>query len=280
VSARQSVEQRAEAAVVFTARGLSFRYPHAAANAVTGVDLDVATGEILALLGPNGSGKSTLLRLLLGALRPAEGTVLLSGRALDEWRREDIARAVGVVTQAEELAFPITVREMTAMGRYPYLGAWRREGAADREAIARALDRCRLTDLAARSVLELSGGERQRARVARALAQEPRTLLLDEPTASLDIAHEMSLFELLSELRRDGVTVVIVTHNINVAARYADRLVMLDRGRIAATGSPDHVLTRDTVQSVYHWPVDITRADNAPQVLPRRANPTHERSDS
>jgi iron complex transport system ATP-binding protein len=257
-------------AVVLRARGLSFRYPHGERNAVGNVDLDVAAGEMVAVLGPNGSGKSTLLRLLLGALSPADGDVTLFGRTLTDWPRDEIARAVGVVTQAEELAFPLTVRELVAMGRYPHLGAWRREGAVDRAAIARALDRCGLADLSERSVLELSGGERQRARVARALAQEPRTLLLDEPTASLDIAHEMSLFELLAELRLDGVTIVIVTHNINVAARYADRLVLLDRGRIAAAGLPGHVLTHDIIQRVYRWPVDIRQDGDAPQVVPQR----------
>lgn len=257
-------------ALVLRARGLSFRYAHGERDAVAGVDLDVAAGEMVALLGPNGSGKSTLLRLLLGALKPDAGTVTLFGRALTDWPRADIARAVGVVTQAEELAFPLSVRELAGMGRYPHLGAWRREGAADRAAVARALDRCGLTALSDRSVLEISGGERQRARVARALAQEPRTLLLDEPTASLDIAHEMSLFELLAGLRADGVTVVIVTHNINVAARYADRLVLLDCGRVAAAGAPGHVLTRDIIHAVYHWPVDVRYEDGAPQVTPRR----------
>lgn len=255
---------------VFRARDLTFRYPQGGRNAVADVSIDVAAGKMLALLGPNGSGKSTLLRLLLGALEPDAGDVTLSGRRLAGWRRDDIARAIGVVTQSEELSFPITVRELVAMGRYPHLGAWRREGAADRAAIGRALERCGLMALSGRSVLELSGGERQRARVARALAQEPRILVLDEPTASLDIAYEMSLFELLAELRGDGVTIVIVTHNVNVAARYADRLVMLDRGRIAAAGSPEHVLTRDIIESVHHWPVTIRHEDGAPQVVPRR----------
>jgi iron complex transport system ATP-binding protein len=264
--------------LVLRARGLTFRYPRGERNAVSDVDLNVAQGEMVALLGPNGSGKSTLLRLLLGALDPDAGDVALFGRAIPEWRREDVARAVGVVTQAEELAFPLTVRELVAMGRYPHLGAWRREGAADRAAIARALDRCGLTALSARSVLELSGGERQRARVARALSQEPRTLLLDEPTASLDIAHEMSLFELLAELRQDGVTVVIVTHNVNVAARYANRLVLLDRGRIAAAGAPEQVLTREIIQRVYHWPVAIRWEEDAPQVVPQRRQALGSRS--
>lgn len=261
-------------APVFDVAGLSFRYAHANIDAVHRLDLDVFGGEMVALLGPNGSGKSTLLRLMLGARRPLSGSVLLLGRAVNDWPREEIARRIGVVTQAEELVFPMTVRDLVAMGRYPHLGAWRRESAADRAAIARALERCGMNELAHRSVLELSGGERQRARVARALAQEPRTLLLDEPSASLDIAHEMALFELLAELRADGVTLVVVTHNINIAARYADRLVLLDRGRMAAAGAPHDVLTRTIVEDVYRWPVAIRTEDDAPQVVPLRGRRT------
>ena len=164
----------------------------------------------------------------------------------------------------------MTVRELVAMGRYPHLGAWRREGDADRTAIAHAMRRCEVDGLADRSVLELSGGERQRARLARALAQEPRTLVFDEPSAALDIAHEMALFDLLSELRDDGVSIVIAIHNINVAARYADRLVLLHDGGVAAEGAPAAVLTREVIESVYEWPVLIGSADGAPQVVPQR----------
>jgi iron complex transport system ATP-binding protein len=256
--------------MVFETRGLAFRYSGAARDAVAGVDLRVSEGEFVALLGPNGSGKSTLLRLLLGALRPAAGTVLVRGRPVQEWPRAELARLVGVLAQAEEIAFPLTVRELVAMGRYPHLGAWRREGEADRAAIAGALRRCQVQELADRSVLALSGGERQRARLARALAQEPRVLVLDEPTAALDIAHEMALFELLSGLARDGVTVLVVTHNINVAGRYARRLVLLDAGAVAASGAPADVLTRDMVEAVYRWPVAIRQEDGAPQVVPLR----------
>lgn len=257
---------------VFGARGVSYTYAGRDRAAVDGIDLRVQEGDLVALVGPNGSGKSTLLRLLLGALHPDAGTVELWGRDIRDWQREEIARRIGVVPQTEEIAFPLTVRDMIAMGRYPHLGAWRREGPADRSAIERAMERCRVTDLAARSVLELSGGERQRVRVARALAQEPRALLLDEPTASLDIAHEMSLFELLSTLREERVTVVIVTHNLNVAARYADRLVLLENGRSAAAGSPRDVLTRNTIERVYGWPVTIRTENGAPQVVPLKLN--------
>jgi iron complex transport system ATP-binding protein len=254
----------------FEARGVSFSYPAAARPAVRAVDAIIEPATFVAVLGPNGSGKSTLLRLLLGALKPLDGTVSFRGRNLDAWPREELARHIGVVTQAEEIAFPLTVRELVAMGRYPHLGPWRRPSPADRAAIQRALEWCGVDDLADRGVSTLSGGERQRARLARALAQEARTLVLDEPTAALDMAHEMTLFEMLARLADSGVTVVAVTHNINVAARYARRLILLDQGRITADGSPADVLMKETVEAVYHWPVAIRHEDAAPQVVPLR----------
>lgn len=265
---------RREGGPVFEAAGLTFRYPGAAAPALSDVELRVLPGEVRAVLGPNGSGKSTLLKLLLGALRPDAGRALYAGRPLGEWPRRELAARVGVVHQAEEAVFPISVREMVAMGRYPHLGAWRGEGPADRRAIELALERCDIGHLALRSVATLSGGERQRARLARALAQEPETLVLDEPTASLDIRHEMQILELAAALAREsGVTVLLVTHNLNLAARYADRLLLLDAGRIAAEGTPRAVLTRETIERVYRWPVAITehpgpgRDAGAPQVI-------------
>lgn len=261
--------------VVFEVRGVSFRYHGAVRDAVSNVDLAVPVGGMLSMIGPNGSGKSTLLRLMLGALEPDAGAVRFTGRPLPDWRRDDLARRIGVVAQGEEFAFPLTVRELVSMGRYPHLGAWRREAAADRAAIDDAMERCGVIDMAGRSVLELSGGERQRARLARALAQHASTLVFDEPTASLDIAHEMSLFDMLAELRACGTTIVVVTHNINLAARYADTLVMLDRGSVAAAGSPSEVITRQTVEAVYGWPITITSHDGAPQVVPEKRESTN-----
>lgn len=259
----------------FEARALRLAYPGAARPAVDDVAIEVPAGSLYAILGPNGSGKSTLLKLLLGALVPDSGEVLYAGRPVRGWGRRELARRVGVVTQGEEPTFPLTVRELVAMGRYPHLGPWRREGAADRGAIEEAMLRCDVLDFADRSLGTLSAGERQRARIARALAQQPGTLLLDEPTASLDVRHEMAIFELLGALvERDGVTVVLVTHNLNLAARYAHRLLLLDRGRPAAEGPPGRVLKRGTLESVYHWPVTVTVHPGpgpdagAPQVIP------------
>jgi len=261
--------------VVFRTAGLSYRYPGAERPALDGVDLAVPRGALYAVIGPNGSGKSTLLRLLLGVLRPDAGGVGYDGRPVADWPRRELARHVGVVPQVEELAFPLSVRELVAMGRYPHLGPWRSAGHADREAVDEAMARCNVLDMADRPVDSLSGGERQRARLARALAQRPDTLVLDEPSAALDIRHEMEIFERLRRLADDdGVTVLLVTHHLNLAARYAPRLLLLHRGRPAAEGTPGDVLTEFNVRRVYRWPVAIQphagpgRDRGAPQVVP------------
>ena len=263
-----------ERAAAWTVRGLAHRHPGAARATLDGVELDVPPGRCTVVIGPNGAGKSSLLRVLLGTLAPTAGEVRFEERPVAAWDRRDFARAVGVVPQAEELVFPLTTRELVAMGRYPHLGPWRREGAADRAAIAAAMARCDVLELADRAVGTLSGGERQRALVARALAQEPRALVLDEPTAALDIRHEMAIFELLRALCARGMTAVVVTHHLNLAARYADGLVLLHRGRVVAAGAPAAVLTREHVERVYEWPVAVVPhpgpgADaGAPQVVP------------
>jgi iron complex transport system ATP-binding protein len=180
-----------------------------------------------------------------------------------------LATVIGVVPQSEvEPLF--TVREIVAMGRYPHLGPWRREHARDRIAIETAMQRCGVEPFASRWISTLSGGERQRVRIARALAQEPSVIVLDEPTAALDIYYEMSTFELLRQLRDDGVTVLLATHNLNLAARYADDLVLLHRGRVAAHGAPASVLTEARVAEVYEWPVGVTTSrPGIPTIMPR-----------
>jgi iron complex transport system ATP-binding protein len=243
----------------FEIRNLGFQYRGAPRPALEGVSLTVLPGTIYGIIGPNGSGKSTLLRLLLGSLQPGSGEVHYEGQPLKDWTRREMARAIGVVTQREETAFPLTVHNLVAMGRYPHLRTWQREGDTDRRAIEHALQRCQVEHLAERTIDTLSGGELQRARIARALAQEPRTLVLDEPTTALDIRHEMAIFELLANLAaNDGVTIVVVTHNLNLAARYADQLHLLHRGRTACAGAPAEVLVGQTLEAVYGWPVTLT----------------------
>lgn len=261
------------------ATALRYRYPGAARPAVDDVDLSVPEGALFGVIGPNGSGKSTLVKLLLGAVDPARGEVRLLGRGLSSWRRRELARRVGVVPQSESVTFPVSVREFVGMGRYPHLGSWRSEGPGDRRAVRRAMERCDVAHLAERSFSTLSGGERQLARVARALAQEPELLVLDEPTVSLDVRHGMGIYELLRHLSEAGTTIVMVTHDLNAAARYADRVLLLEAGRSRAEGAPEEVLTRETVEEVYRWPVRVVPHpgpgpdEGAPQVVPLARDP-------
>jgi iron complex transport system ATP-binding protein len=238
---------------------VSFAYPGSARPVLHELSCTIAPGRCTAIIGPNGSGKSTLLRLLLGIVRPSAGTIELGGIRLERWSRRDLARLIGVVPQEENIAFPLSVRELVEMGRYPHLGPLRAVREIDRVAVDAALDRCDVRGLQARLVSQLSGGERQRARLARALAQEPRMLALDEPTRALDIRHEMEIFELVRRLVDSGVTAVIVTHNLNLAARYADTLILLEEGGLAGIGDPEAVLRCDLLERVYRWPLLTTR---------------------
>lgn len=259
----------------FEARDLRFRYPGAERSALDGVTMAVPRGSTYAVIGPNGSGKSTLLKALLGAIEPDAGRAAYRGRRVAAWDRRKLARSVGVVPQIEEAAFPLSVREMVGMGRYPHLGVWERERPHDRSAVRRAMEACAVTPFADRAFDTLSGGERQRVRIARALAQEPETLVLDEPTVSLDIRHQMSIFELLRDLAVGrGITVLLVTHHLNLASRYASELLLLHRGRPVAEGPPPAVLTKETVERVYGWRVSVDRHPGpgpdagAPRVVP------------
>jgi iron complex transport system ATP-binding protein len=248
------------------------RYPRADRAAVDDVSFDAARGRITAVVGPNGSGKSTIVRALL-RMQPLEGGhIAVDGTPLPTLDRRELARRVAVVTQREELVFALPVREYVALGRYPHEGAWRAAVSSDEAAIERAIARAGITPLAGRHTQELSGGEWQRVRIARALAQGGEALVLDEPTTFLDIAHEMAMFELFAQLAREGTAVLLVSHQLNLVARFADVIVLLHRGRIAATGTPAEVMRASVLEPVYDWPLVITRdpAVGAPALLPLR----------
>ena len=261
--------------LILALRDVGFRYPGAARPALAGVTLGAAPGEFHAVLGPNGSGKTTLLRVALGALEPASGSAAVFGRPARGWPRHELARLVGVVPQREDNLFPQRVRETVLLGRYPHLSPWGGERPEDHAAVDRALDACDARPLARRWVWSLSGGEYQRVRLARALAQEPTLLMLDEPGVSLDLRHEMELFELVRGLvDRSGLAAVMITHHVNLAARFADRVLLLVEGRPAASGVPGEVLTRETVERVFAWPVAIEQFEGRPQMIPLRKPPT------
>jgi iron complex transport system ATP-binding protein len=258
--------------LILDVRDVAYRYRGAAADALAGVSLAVRAGEFHAVLGPNGSGKTTLVRVALGLAPPRTGTADVLGRAATAWPRRDLARVVGVVTQREENLFPQRVRETVLLGRYAHLSPWGGERPADHVAVTRALAQCDVLQLADRWLWTLSGGEYQRARLARALAQEPKLLVLDEPTASLDLRHEMELFALVRALvDRDRLAVVLITHHVNLAARFADQVLLLAAGQAAARGAPADVLTEAIVQRVFAWPVAIAPFEGRPQMIPLRS---------
>ena len=257
--------------MILESTGVVVRYPGAADDALAGVSLTLRAGEIVAVVGPNGGGKSTLLRALLGAQSIRAGTVRLMERDIATWSRAEVAQQVGVVVQQEEPAPGLRVTDAVLFGRYARLSPLASPAAADHAAVHRALERADVVHLRDRFVTQLSGGEWQRVRLARALAQEPRALVLDEPTAALDVRHEMELFELVATLRADGLGCLVITHRLNLAARYADRLVLLHRGRVVAEGTPTSVLVRQRLSEVFEWPVAVTTwCDGAPQVVPLR----------
>jgi iron complex transport system ATP-binding protein len=237
-------------------RGVSFGYGPSAVFA--GLDLDVAEGALTAVLGPNGAGKTTLVRLASGALRPSSGTVSVFGRDLTALASRARARTIAVVPQETEHAFDFRVREMVLFGRAPHLGLFGIESSRDREIADEAMRSTEVSGLAERSLRELSGGERRRVVLACALAQEPRLLLLDEPTAFLDLKHRLAAYALVAGLCRErGLTALVVSHDLNLAARHCDRLVLLRQGAIAADGTPAEVLRPDVLRAVYEVEVEV-----------------------
>lgn len=251
---------------------LVVRYPGAAVNAVDGVSLVIERGRLTALAGPNGSGKSSIVRALFRRADVPSGRASIDGRDVQTLSYSDLARSIAVVPQREDSVFPIRVLDYVALGRYPHLGLWRAPGEDDRKAVEVALSQAGVSDLASRDTNALSGGEWQRVRIARALAQRAPALILDEPTTFLDVAHEMSIFELLASLARSGLAVLLVSHQLNLVARFADRILLLDHGRVAISGSPADVMKADRLEAIYGWPVVVTRdpAVGAPALVPLR----------
>lgn len=242
--------------------GAWLRYPGAAEWAMKDVTLEFTAGVHSAVLGPNGAGKSTLLRALAGLVECDRGEAYIEGRRSLDWPRRDLARRMAFVSSTEEGAFPVRVREYVGLGRNPYLGSFSPPSDEDRSVVASALLRTDMQGLAERYVTNLSAGELQRARVARALAQEPAILLLDEPTAHLDIGHEYAVFDLLSQLVVElSLTIVSVTHNINMASRFASRVVLMRTGAVVADGAPESVLSPEHLGTAFDWPIHTVRPE-------------------
>lgn len=227
------------------------------------VSLTIGSGEVLGILGPNGSGKSTLLKILMRILEPQQGTIEWFGQPPDAFSQADIARHVAFVPQETQQAFPFTINEMVLMGRYPHHGrtwglGW--EGSRDRAVAMQAMRDLDVAHLGMRLINNVSGGERQRAVIARALAQEPKVLLLDEPTAFLDLHHQLDIARIIRRLNRErGLTVVLVSHDLNLASQYCDRLLLLREGEVVTMGSPEEVIAAAFLEPVYECSVLVDR---------------------
>ncbi|MCW5720549.1 MAG: ABC transporter ATP-binding protein [Devosia sp.] len=217
---------------------------------VSDVTLDIAEG-VTCLLGPNGAGKTTLFKSMLGLLPYASGKMRLLDRPLSEWRRKDLAQTMGYVPQAHAALFPFSVLEVVLMGRTPHLASYRSPSGADEDIARQSLDRLGLLGLADRAYTELSGGERQLVLIARALAQKPRILIMDEPTASLDYGNQMRVLDQVRALADDGMTVLLSTHHPDHALRIGDAVALIFNGRLHAHGTPRDVLTADMMRMVY-----------------------------
>lgn len=240
-----------------------------------GFSLDVAAGEFLGVIGPNGAGKSTLLRLVAGLLRPARGSIRILERDLSALGRREVARTLGVVLQENPFAFDYSVSDVVMMGRNPYLGRFQSPGKHDREAVNSALEFVDALFLRDRRINSISAGERQRVVLARALAQKPGILMLDEATSHLDITHQQLIARILLVLNRQGKTVVFLSHDLNLAALYCSRILLLDRGKAVACDVPERVITAELIRSVYGVEPIVTRHPESgrPQVmLPAAAN--------
>ncbi len=227
------------------------------------VSLDFPAGEVVALLGHNGSGKSSLLKILARQLSPTAGAVTFGGRELAHYSDRDFARAVAYLPQDLSTGSEMTIRELVGCGRYPWHGALGRFSEVDEQKVEAALTATHIEMFADRVVGTLSGGERQRAWIAMLIAQDARCLLLDEPTAALDVAHQIEVLSLIRKLAHEGGrSVVIVLHDVNMAARFCDRIHALNKGRIVASGTPHTILVPDTLRDIYGIDMDVTSAPN------------------
>jgi iron complex transport system ATP-binding protein len=216
------------------------------------IDLRIQSGEFFVLIGPNGSGKTTLLKAMASMIRPEQGRVRIMGRLIEGYSRRALARTLAMVPQSPEHEFSFTVREVVLMGRSPHLGLLGLEGQNDLDIADHAMQSMQVEHLAQRRLHQLSGGEKQRVLIARALCQEPEIMLLDEPTSSLDLAHQVLVMDLLEELKQKrGITVIMVAHDVNLAALYADRLLLLRSGRAVRQGPPKEVLTFETLEQTF-----------------------------
>ncbi len=254
---------------IIEVRDLSFAYARGR-KVLSGIALTAATDKFLCILGPNGSGKTTLLRCLLGQLRPVGGSILLDGADLRKYSRRSVARLLAYVPQFPSTAFTFSVRELVLMGRFAHVGVMGLPGKQDRAVARQAMIMTETLTFCDRTLDELSGGEAQRVMVARALAQQPAVMLLDEPTSHLDIRNQLLIYRMMGRLAHDwGMAVVCVSHDLNLAARFCDELVLMRDGRVIAHGAPAHVIRKDVLSEAYDVEIDLIETPDSPVPLVR-----------
>ncbi len=235
------------------------------------LDLEIAPGEIFGLVGPNGSGKSTLLRAISGRLSPHDGVIYLDCRRLSELSPRELARQVAALEQEISCSFDFTVREIVELGRLPHRERWQRLSDRDHQIVTRALTLTHALEFADRNIHSLSSGERQRVWLALALAQEPKVLLLDEPTAHLDLNYQIEIMDLIKSLAQRDLTVLVSLHDLNLALHYTDRIALLSEGRVIAMGEPERVLTEDLIARVFRTRVRIVDGTGESYIVPLRS---------
>lgn len=233
---------------------------------LAGITVEIPTG-VTALLGPNGAGKTTLLRIILGILRPQAGTVWIAGRRQTEYSRGELSRLIALVPQNETITFALSVREYVLLGRAPYVQPWELPSPHDHEIVSEVLESLEILDLQDRAVSSLSGGERQLVIIARALAQRPRILLLDEPTAHLDLSNRARVTQVIRKLAQQGITVLFTTHDPNFAYALADYTVLLPKGRGCLAGLTESLLSAENLSAVYGVPVEVVAVDGRALIL-------------
>lgn len=246
-----------------TVSQVSFRYSPQSPAVFEDVNLKVGAGQFVGLIGPNGTGKSTFLRLLVGLRRPSSGQIILNGKDISDFAKADLAKVIAFVPQDVRMWLPFSCREVVAMGRFAHKkGLSIFDSSTGDEIVEKSLAETGVSHLADRLVTEISGGEAQRVRIAQALAQETQIIVLDEPTSHLDIKHQVGIMELSSRLRQRGLTVIAALHDLDMAAMYCDRLIALSHHRLAYDGTPEEVLSSESIKGVFDVHAEVRRDEH------------------
>lgn len=235
-----------------------------------GITLEILPGECVSIIGPNGAGKSTLVKCIDRLLIPQKGEVRIDNKIIDDMSREQIAKKLGYVPQSSASLFPLKVFDMVLLGRRPH-ATWK-SSKNDQIKVLNALSLLDIEHLAMKNFNEISGGQQQKVIIARAIAQETEVLLLDEPISNLDIRHQLEVMDMLRELINElGISAVMIVHDLNIAARYSDKIIIMNKGEIIASGTPQEVLTKENIASAYGVEVCVSRIENKPYIVPLRA---------